>query len=79
VSMLLRSGLMLVGAGTVIGLIASAALTRLIAAQIWGVSPTDPSTLVAVATLVVMVGLFACALPARAATQVDPLIVLRYE
>jgi putative ABC transport system permease protein len=79
VSMLLRSGLLLVGAGTAIGLMASAALTRLIANQIWGVSPTDPSTLFAVASLVVIVGLLACALPARTATRVDPLIVLRYE
>ncbi len=79
VVMLLKSGLLLVGAGTLLGLIASASLTRLIASQIWGVSPTAPWTLLAVAAVVVLVGLAACAIPARTATRVDPLIVLRYE
>jgi putative ABC transport system permease protein len=77
--MLLTSGLVLVGGGTAFGLLASAGLTRLLRSQIWGVSATDPLTLFAVASIILSVGLLACSLPARAATRVDPLVVLRYE
>jgi len=66
-------------AGIVLGLIASYGLTRFLASQIWGVSATDPWTFTAVAAFVVAVGLGACFLPARRATQVDPLVALRYE
>jgi putative ABC transport system permease protein len=79
VRMLLISGLVLVGGGTASGLLASAGLTRLLSSQIWGVSATDPLTLIAVAGLILLVGLLACSLPARTATRVDPLVVLRYE
>ena len=79
VRMLLSSGLVLVGGGTASGLLASAGLTRLLSSQIWGVSATDPLTLIAVAGLILLVGLLACSLPARTATRVDPLVVLRYE
>jgi len=79
VRMLLISGLVLVGGGTASGLLASAGLTRLLSSQIWGVSASDPLTLIAVAGLILLVGLLACSLPARTATRVDPLVVLRYE
>jgi putative ABC transport system permease protein len=77
--MVLRSGLTLVAIGSVIGVGASAALARVIASQIWGVSPTDPATFVAVVLIVLAVGLLACVFPARSATRVDPLIALRYD
>jgi putative ABC transport system permease protein len=77
--MILLKGLRLIGAGVVVGLLASLGLTRLIASQIWGVSPTDPLTFTAVVVAIIAVGLAACLLPARRATQVDPLIALRYE
>jgi len=64
---------------SVIGVLASTALTRVMASQIWGVSPTDPATLVTVVVIVLAVGLVACVFPARAATRVDPLIALRYD
>lgn len=57
----------------------SYALTRLVASQLCGVSPTDPLTLATVVTLVTSVGIAACLLPARRATRVDPLTALRYE
>jgi putative ABC transport system permease protein len=77
--MVLGSGILLIAAGLAIGLFASFGLTRFLANQIWGVSTTDPWTFGAVAALVVGVGLAACYLPARWATEVDPLVALRYE
>jgi predicted permease len=79
VRMVLRMGLQLVGLGVGLGLLASFAVTRVIANQLWGVSPRDPLTLVAVVAVVAMAGLAACYFPARRATKVDPLIALRYE
>jgi ABC-type antimicrobial peptide transport system permease subunit len=77
--MVLKHGLTLVVLGSVIGVVASAALSRVMASQIWGVSPTDPATLITVVVVVLAVGLAACVFPARAATRVDPLIALRYD
>jgi putative ABC transport system permease protein len=77
--MILARGARLIAAGIVIGLFASYALTRFLASQIWGVSVTDPWTFAAVITLIALVGLAACLLPARRAAQFDPLVALRYE
>lgn len=77
--MVLRKGLGLVAAGSVLGVAASLGLTRFIASQMWGVSPTDPWTFGAVVVAIIAVGIGACILPARRATRVDPLIALRYE
>jgi ABC-type antimicrobial peptide transport system permease subunit len=77
--MLLRRGVVMIAAGIGIGVLASLALTRFMASQIWGVSATDPWTFGAVVALVVGVGLAACYFPARGATEVDPLVALRYE
>ncbi len=77
--MILSRGARLIAAGTLVGLIASSWLTRFLASQIWGVSPTDPWTFAAVVALVALVGVTACVLPARRASTVDPLVALRYE
>jgi predicted permease len=77
--MVLREGFALLVAGIFVGVFGSIALTRFLASQIWGVSPTDPWTFAAVVALVVAVGLAACYLPAQRATRVDPLVALRYE
>jgi putative ABC transport system permease protein len=77
--MVLKRGLALILAGTMAGLVASLAMTRLMASQIWGVSTTDPWTFSAVAAIILAVGLTACLFPARRATQVDPLVALHYE
>lgn len=77
--MVLREGTKLVVAGLVIGLVASAIVTRLLVNQFWGVSANDPWTLLTVAALVLLVGLAACAIPSRWATRVDPMVALRYE
>jgi putative ABC transport system permease protein len=72
-------GSTLVGLGVGVGLVASFIVTRVIANQLWGVSPRDPLTLVAVMAVVALAGLAACYFPARRATKVDPLVALRYE
>jgi putative ABC transport system permease protein len=77
--MILKRGSVLIVGGTCIGLFASFGVTRLLATQIWGISPTDPWTFVVVVMLVVVAGAAACYLPARRATRVDPLVALRYE
>jgi putative ABC transport system permease protein len=77
--MVLRMGLRLVAVGVAIGLVASVALGRVIATQLWGVSAYDPWTLVSVPVLLLLTGLAACWLPAQRAAAVDPLVALRYE
>jgi len=77
--MVVRMGLKLVGIGVLLGLIASVALARVIATQLWGVSAYDPWTLITVPVLLLITGLLACWLPARRAARVDPLVALRYE
>ena len=77
--LVIRMGLRLVGIGVGLGLIASLALGRVIATQLWGVSAYDPWTLTCVPVLLIITGLVACWLPARRAAMVDPLVALRYE
>jgi putative ABC transport system permease protein len=77
--MVLKKGITLIVAGIIIGLLASAGLTRFLASQIWGISATDPWTFGAVAAVILVVGLAACLLPSRSATRVDPMVALRYE
>jgi len=54
-------------------------LNRVLASLLFGVRPTDPATIVSVVALIGTVALVACYLPARLATRVDPMIVLREE
>jgi putative ABC transport system permease protein len=77
--MVIGMGLRLVGIGVVLGLIASVALGKVIATQLWGVSAYDPLTLASVPLVLLLTGLLACWLPARRASRVDPLVALRYE
>jgi len=77
--MVLRRGLQLVGLGVGVGLLGSFAMTRVIANQLWGVSPRDPLTLGAAVAVVALAGLAACYFPARRATKVDPMAALRVE
>ena len=77
--MVLARGLRLIVAGIVVGVVVSLGLTRFIASQIWGISPTDPWTFAAVAILLTLVAMAACWIPARRAMSVDPMVALRHE
>lgn len=72
-------GLKLSIVGVLVGLLAAYALRRLIANLLFGVSPSDPLTLVLVSVLIMVIAILACYVPSRRATKVDPLVVLRYE
>jgi putative ABC transport system permease protein len=78
-NLIVGHGLILALVGVTIGATGAIALTRLMAGLLFGVSPTDVTTFVSVSLLVVVVATFACYLPARRATKVDPLVALRYE
>lgn len=75
----LSHGLRLVLAGVLLGAAGSYGVAQLLGSLIYGVSAWDPLTYGAVATLLILVALLACWLPARRAARIDPLIALRAE
>jgi predicted permease len=77
--LVLGHGLRLTFIGVALGLAASFALTRFLGSMLLGVTSTDALTFSSVAILLCAVALFACFVPARRATRVDPMIALRYE
>jgi predicted permease len=77
--LVLRNGMTMTVIGLVLGVGGALALTRLVATLLFGVTPTDLLTFVGVSLTLVVVALLACYIPARMATQVDPLTALRDE
>jgi predicted permease len=77
VRLVIGEALWLLGAGLILGVAGSVALRSVVAGQLYGVKPLDPMVLSAVILTLAVVGLAACAVPARRATRVDPVEVLR--
>jgi putative ABC transport system permease protein len=77
--LVLRQGLGLTVVGVAIGVAGAFALTRLLTSLLFGVTSNDPVTYIIVSLLLTLVAAFACIVPARRATKVDPLVALRYE
>ena len=77
--MVLGQGMALVGGGLCLGLGVALGLSRLGGGLLYGVTPADPLTYASVALVLLAISLAACALPARQATRVDPMLALRAE
>ena len=77
--MVLRRGIVLAAIGIVLGLAGAAGLTRYLSGMLYDLTPLDPPTYAAVAILFATVALIASYLPARRATQVDPVVALRHD
>ena len=79
--LILRSGFRLVGAGLIIGILASFATVRLLESKLnlFQVTAGDPGSYLSVALLIIVVAAAACLIPARRATRIDPMVALRYD
>jgi putative ABC transport system permease protein len=78
-TLVLLDGVKVVGAGVVLGLLGSLAVSRFLQAQLFGITAHDPRTFAAVAFLLVCAALAGCFVPARRATRIDPMTALRAE
>jgi putative ABC transport system permease protein len=79
IGMVLRMGLGLMAIGVAVGLAASVAINRVLASELFGVTAHDPATFIGVVLVVLTAGLAASWVPAQRATQVDPVVALRFE
>jgi predicted permease len=78
-SLVIGKGLRLTLVGCVLGLIGAFILTRLASNLLYGVTPTDPMTFLAVTALLIVIATLSSWVPARRAAKVDPTVALRYE
>jgi putative ABC transport system permease protein len=79
VGLIVGRSMLFVGAGLLIGIGGSIASARLTGTLLAGVGPTDPVTFLSVTVVFKLVALLASAVPARRASQVDPMVSVRYE
>ena len=77
--LMLGQGMLMALGGTATGLVAGFLAARVVSGLLYGVSPKDPLTFVAVGSVLLAVAFLACYVPARRATRVDPLVALRTE
>ena len=77
--LVVKQGLLLALVGSVAGIGMALGVTRYLKSMLYDVSAYDPVTIVVVSALLVLVALAACLIPARRATNVDPMVALRYE
>jgi putative ABC transport system permease protein len=77
--MALGEGMRIVVIGLASGLVGAAIMTRFFRSMLFGIEPTDPMTFLSVSTILAAIALFACYIPAKRATRVDPLVALREE
>jgi ABC-type antimicrobial peptide transport system permease subunit len=75
--LILREGVIQAAAGLVLGLGAGVLLMNTFRSMLYGVSPSDPITLIVVGVLLLSTALLACVVPARRAMKVDPVTTLR--
>jgi predicted permease len=75
--LVLYSGLRLAAIGLVLGLFLALGLTRFMASMLYGISATDPPTIICVTVLLAVSAMFACCLPAIKATRIDPVDAIR--
>jgi ABC-type antimicrobial peptide transport system permease subunit len=76
---ILADGLMLAGIGVTIGIGGAVAMSRAFSTLLYEVSPIDPVSLIAATVALIAIAALACFLPARRASQIDPMIALRSE
>ena len=79
IALVLRKGLIFTIVGITIGLIGAAAVTRFLQGMLFGITPLDARTFLAVALMFSMATMLASYIPARRATRVDPLVALKSE
>jgi ABC-type antimicrobial peptide transport system permease subunit len=75
----LKESLVLLGIGIAVGIPITLAATRALRAQFFGLSPFDATTVAVAVTTIALVVMVAAYLPARRASNVDPMVALRYE
>jgi putative ABC transport system permease protein len=77
--LILRSGCKAAAIGVGLGAIGASALSRVLASQLYGVSPTDPSIYIGLSLFLLGVSVVANLVPARRATRIEPLAALRHD
>jgi ABC-type antimicrobial peptide transport system permease subunit len=79
IAMFLREGFRLTLIGVVLGLAGAFALTRFLRSLLFEITPTDPLTFILIPSVLAIVAMVACWIPALRAARTDPMVALRYE